>query len=113
MKPALQCEQVRLVFRLISKRPGKLQQQSAEAPSFQEWPDAAFEFPFVLGSCIALVGERPEQLCGEAEPAILGHPLGPALCGIWLRRAVKRRVDLDRVEILGKVTNRIEALRLL
>jgi len=58
------------------------------------------------------MGEPPPQLGGEEEPVPLADALGPTLGDLRRGRPVERRVDLDGVEELRQIPQRIESLRL-
>src|SRR5882672_11203582 len=60
----------------------------------------------------ALTREALVELGGEAELVMAGDPLDPAARHLGSRGPVERRVDLDGVEVVREVPQRIEALGL-
>ena len=56
----------------------------------------------------AFVRESLPQFGGELESLVVGHPPGPPFRGLAIGRPVKGRIDLDGVEILREIGERVE-----
>src|SRR5690606_29387182 len=59
----------------------------------------------------ALVREPAPELGRVAEVVQVAHARGPLLRDLTPRRPVERRVDLDQVQVAGKVADRVEVAR--
>src|SRR5581483_3107906 len=98
-----------LVFGCVSETPRILEQDGAEAPGIGHRIEVVAKgLDVLVGELRLFVGESAEDFRGELEFRIAADAADPALRMGWRRDAIKRRIDLQRVEKRRQIGERIE-----
>ena len=93
----------------VMKRVGKLEEQSPKGLGFQKRGKAVFEIGFVgLGESLAPVGEVSIEFGGEFELGVEAGSFQPAPAHLGGGNPIEGVVELEGVEILGKVSQGVE-----
>src|SRR5207245_5825832 len=90
----------------------KLQQDRSELSGPLQQIEARSDCPLVFHSGSGFVRKLLPELRGEREPRVGRHAVQPLRAKFRSEGLIERRVDLDRVEVLGQIGGFVEIARL-
>jgi hypothetical protein len=106
-----QALQARQMLGRMVKRKRELEQNGAQPSRALQYVKAPADGLGVFGRRSLLVRESLPELGGEKKSRICSDAAKPLRGNPGLERAVKRRVDLDRIEKLGQIPGFVKAAR--